>query len=98
MPIKPVDQIGMDEEPLEDEELLEALELRADRAAALAPLRKSYAEADEVAKGLVKDRLEVGQVVRIGRFRVTRRPIAGRHVEFDTADGDSVAIEAGDEG
>ena len=87
-------QLGMDETVLEDPELEAALEGRLKAALAKAPLVAAFAEADEVAKAQVKAKVEVGQVVRVGRFRVERKATDPRHVEFDAEAGDRVSIKA----
>lgn len=87
-------QVGMDEVVLEDAELEAALEARLAASVAKAPHVARYVEADKAAKALVVSRVEVDQVVRVGRFRIERKPTEARHVEFDAEAGDTVRIKA----
>jgi len=74
----------MDEEVLTDPELEAILERRLRARDDVAEVRKVYAGADTEAKAAIeKLELEEGHPVRVGRFRVERVAVAGRHVEFD---------------
>ena len=96
--MKVVGQLGMDEEVLDNEELEAALEERWEAAQEKSEPVKKWRLADEKAKGLVKAAVEVGRVVRVGRFRIERKATDPRHVEFDSRAGDRVNITAdGDE-
>jgi len=91
------DQLGMDEEILEDMELEEALEKRSEYRDQLAGPQVAYKEADDRAKALIEERLEIGDVARVGRFRVTREMKPGRDVSFTTEAKAGVSITASDE-
>ena len=84
-------QVGMDETLLEDAEFEAALEARYAAAEALVEPRAAYRLADEVAKAQVKAKVGIGDVVRVGRFRIERKQTEARHVEFDA---EAVSIKA----
>lgn len=92
--LKSVPQLGMDEHRFEDEELEQALEDRESLKAIAAGHRKTYADADEKAKGLVQ-RLELpeGGVARVGRFRITRQAVPGRTVHFESKPSTRILID-----
>ncbi len=95
--LKAVDQIGMDEQVLDDPELEKLLDIRAAAADKLARPKKAYAEADEEAKAAIVGRLEVGEVARVGRYRIERVHVPARHADFEVEAGSKVGIKAGDE-
>jgi hypothetical protein len=83
----------MDETTIEDAELEDALEKRQVEKSALSEQRKAYKEANEATKvGIAKLELPDGHAVRIGRFRITRTAIPGRHVDFDVDPRSQVSI------
>jgi hypothetical protein len=83
--MKLVPQQSLYEAELENPELEAALEAREVTKASAAAARKAYNEADEHAKGLVEGLdLGNGAPVRVGRFLLTRTPVAARSVAFDT--------------
>lgn len=86
MPARPANQLGMDEQVIDDPVVEKALEARLKAKVALEVPRAAYREADDVAKEAIK-RLELpdGGVARVGRFRVTRTFVNGRDVTFSTA-------------
>lgn len=97
--LKSVDQLGFDEQTVEDPEVEAALEEREKRKASLGAVRKVYDEAHEAALAAV-GRLELpeGGAARVGRFRVTRTAVAGRSVTFETKPSSRVRISLlGDE-
>ena len=87
-------QIGMDETMLEDQELEDALEERLRRRETLAPYRIASREADGKATVEVERALELGDIVRVGRFRVTREMKEGRSVAFETEAKAGISITA----
>lgn len=97
--INETDQIGMDETILEDPELEEALEDRAEALEEARPYNAAVKEANKRVKALADEegRVPIGGPVRIGRFRVTRAIVEARHVEFDTDPGTKLDIAAGSE-
>jgi hypothetical protein len=78
-------QTSLYETTIENAELEAALEAREVSKAAAGAARKAYTEADEHTKALVEPLdLGNGAPVRVGRFVLTRRPVAARSVSFDT--------------
>ena len=79
-------QTSIYETTIEDPALEAALEKRHAAREKLKPLKKAAKEADDQAKALA-DALDIGDdaTVRVGRFLLTRRHVAGRDVSF-TAD------------
>ena len=97
MPSRPalqsVPQTGMDETVIDDTWLEDALEAHHGAKAEASAARKAVKEAKvDVDKGIEKLELPDGHAVRVGRFRITRRFVAGRHVEFDAEDRSQVDI------
>lgn len=81
----PKEQTALDEQRIEDPYIAGALEARQDAKKDLAEAQKAYGAANESAKAAI-GRLELpeGGAVRVGRFRITRLAVEGRHVEFDS--------------
>lgn len=82
-----VDQLGMDEQVIDDADIEAALETRQKRKASLDAVRIDYQEADERAKAVL-NKLELldGRAARVGRFRISRTYIPARTVQpFETA-------------
>lgn len=81
----PQPQLGFDERVIEDTALEGALEQRLTRKEAAGEARKHYKAAHEKVAAMV-DQLGLTEddAIRVGRFRITRRAIAGRSVSFDT--------------
>ena len=92
------DQYGLDEEPVDDPELERALEDREKRKASKAAVTAEYKEADTAARALI-DALEVDpdEIIRVGRFRITRSVVAARHVSFDTEPAKRLSIAVVDD-
>lgn len=78
-------QTSIYETTIENAELEAALESREVTKAAASAARTNHAAADEHAKGLAEG-LDLGDdaPVRVGRFVLTRKPVAARSVAFDT--------------
>ncbi|HWC39645.1 MAG TPA: hypothetical protein VG476_14000, partial [Acidimicrobiales bacterium] len=81
---KTQDQLSFDEKVIDDPDLEDALEAREKLKGQRAALNAKFKEAHEAAVGLI-DELAVSedQVVRCGRFRLTKSHVDARHVEFD---------------
>lgn len=83
--LRPVEQLGMDEQTIEDSEIEAALEERQKRKDSLGAVRKVYDEAHEAAvAAIAKLELPEGGVARVGRFRISRASVAARSVSFET--------------
>ena len=87
-------QLGMDETVIDDADLEAALEARWAAAMERRTPMAAFRNADEKAKTLVKAVVAVGQIARVGRFRIERVETDARHVEFDAEAGDRVKIKA----
>ena len=83
--LRAVDQIGMDEQTIEDATVLNALEARQALRETASEARKEFKEADSKAKAAI-ERLELpeGGAARVGRFRITRTAVPARSVSFET--------------
>lgn len=77
-------QTSIDEKVLESTELEAMLEDREAKKAKAAEARKAYASADELAKAELRERVDEGEVARVGRFVVRRTSVPSRSVSFDT--------------
>lgn len=96
--LKPVEQLGMDEQVIDDADVEAALEEREKRKASLQAVRKVYDGAHEAAVAeITKLELPEGGAARVGRFRITRTAIAGRSVTFETKATSRVRIALVDE-
>lgn len=85
-------QIGMDDTILENPELDKLLEERQ-------VLKKSASEfrkADKAAKDKIQT-IQTPMPYRVGRFIISKKPVAAKDVKFQTADGTRVDIKAVDE-
>lgn len=88
-----VEQQGFDEQTIEDPDLKAALEARQSAKQEASEARAAYKFANDRASAeIAKLELPVGGAVRCGRFRITRRQVAGRSVSFDTSDSNRVTI------
>lgn len=86
-------QDGLFDTIIENTELEQALEAREKVKASRAALNAKFKEADDTAKGLISTLdIEVDQVVRVGRFRISRTAIEGRSVAFETEPTDRLNI------
>lgn len=89
------DQLALDEKVIEDDEIEEALEEREKRKAAKNAVTTKYREAHEHAVGLINSLgISEDQVVRVGRFRLTKSQVSGRQVAFETAPTERLLITA----
>lgn len=88
-------QLALDETIVEDAELEAALEKRLRAADDVAEVRKVFEAADvEVKAGLERiGLLSTDQVVRIGRFRVSKVEIPARAVSFESKASERISIK-----
>lgn len=92
------DQLGMDERVVENKGLEGLLEKRLRLGDDLSEIRKSFADADAEARGGVEAlNLDVGDVVRVGRFRIEKRESPPREVSFTTEAKTRVSIKLTDD-
>jgi hypothetical protein len=96
--MKVAGQLGMDETAIDDPELNAALEARYTARLSASALAAQYKTADKAAKSLIDVKVPAGTIARVGRFRVERKPVAARHVDFDVPAGVRVNIDAVDAG
>jgi hypothetical protein len=95
---KPVPQIALDEQVIDDPELEKTLEDRELAKGAAGEARKKLETVDEIAKGKIGElKLRNGKAVRIGRFRVAQTPVAARSVSFETKASSRLKITTLDE-
>lgn len=87
-------QIGMDERVVDDKELSDLLEKRLRLGDDKAEVSKAYKAAhNEVKDAIAKLDLDEGDVVRVGRFRITKVAIPSRDVSFTTDATSRLQIE-----
>lgn len=97
--LRSVEQIGMDERVVEDDELVGLLEKRLRLRDDASEVRKAAKAADEEAKAaLAKYPLEDDQAIRVGRFRIAQRRVEGHAVSFETEGKSRLQIELWGEG
>lgn len=99
MPANLDPQLAMDERAITDPELEAALERHLRAKDDLAEIRgtvKTYRKEVDAALAKHSD-FPVDTALRIGRFRITKRMIEGRHVEFDSAPREQLSIGLVDE-
>lgn len=90
---KATPQLAMDERVIDDRDLEKALEDREIAKGAVSEARSKYNGIDEAAKGLVAQlSLKDGDVVRVGRFRLSQRRVAAKSVAFETDARDQLYI------
>jgi len=95
----PDDQIGMDERVVIDEDLSKLLEKRLRAADDRKEIGKVYKAADVAAKeGIGRHQIDEGTAIRVGRFRIAKRSVASRHVEFDADETSRINISLWDKG
>lgn len=88
-------QLGMDEKVVVNADLEAALEARFDTRVRVAEARHDADEADEKAQAmLVEMNLQVGDVIRVGRFRIERTASPARSVSFETEAKERTKIDA----
>lgn len=94
MSTETIEQLALDEVVITDTEAEDALEDRHRAAAALKPVRQAYKAADEAAKfAVARHPIPPDGAVRIGRFRITNRVVAGNSVAFDTEERTQLDIK-----
>lgn len=87
------DQTGLFDRVIENSKLEAALEDRETRKGLRASAQAKFKEADETAKGIIATlELEVDDVVRVGRFKITRHEVQGRSVAFETDPSERLTI------
>jgi len=100
MATEPQDQLGMDEQVLEDEELENALKRRQVMKEQLGDYRKDYKSINDRVR-LLLERYEFpddGGALRVGAFRITATEIKARSVSFETDSRTQISIaKVGDE-
>lgn len=89
-------QLGMDETVIDNAELEAALEARQKLRVQMSALTKPFSESDQKAKALIADVIPEDTIARVGRFRIERKRVEGRHVEFDSKPRVGVRIETDD--
>ena len=95
--LRPVDQLGMDEQRIDDPALIAALEEREQRKEHKGEVAKAFKEAHEAALAeIAKLELPEGGAARVGRFRITRTAVAGRSVSFETQPMSRISIGLAD--
>lgn len=86
-------QDGLFDTVIEDADLEAALEAREQKRAEKLAATKAYKVEDDNAKSLlVNHEINVGDVARVGRFRIKKTAIAASHVEFDTSGSERLSI------
>jgi hypothetical protein len=94
MAVKSKSQTSLEERLIDSADLEEALEEREKRNNSAKELRRQFREADERAKGLLAEHeLQDGDTVRCGRFLITKAPVPGRTVSFETTPSSRVRID-----
>ena len=85
--LRPAPQAALWEAVVEDAELEELLDARAEAKEQLRAPRQRFKEADERARAAI-ERLDLGAdaPVRVGDYLLTRRSVKGRSVAFETTD------------
>lgn len=87
------DQLGFDEELIENPDVEAALIERQGRKDALSSVRKEFKEAHEKAvAALTAIELPEDGAVRVGRFRVTKSIVSARSVSFETQETSRLRI------
>jgi hypothetical protein len=87
------DQLGFDEEVIENPDVEAALVARQAAKDALSSVRKDYDAAHEKAKGaLAMIELPEEGAVRIGRFRISKSLVSAKSVSFETKESTRLRI------
>lgn len=96
---KPQDQLGFDEQVIDDPSIEAALEERLKRKNSLDAVRKNYDAAHTIASAKIAElELPEGGAARVGRFRITRQEVPAGHREFDTKSSSRIRISLVKEG
>lgn len=91
--LQAVPQTNIYETTIEDADLEALLEERQKAKEQAGSIRKVYKKKDDAAKAKIEEiELGDGAAVRVGRFVVSRRPVAARDVEFHTAPTTRISI------
>ena len=98
MAVATKNQLATDERVIEHDGLETALEQREKKRTSLGGVRKEFKESDERARALLAEHADLGDgdVVRVGRFRITRSAVPSRSVSFDTDPTSRIRIKAVD--
>lgn len=95
MAVAQADQTRMDEQIVDDADLEAALEAREAAKEKAGFANKTYREAKTQAEAALEGQeLADGDVIRVGRFRVEKKAVAGRSVAFDTSPSSRLTIRA----
>lgn len=87
-------QDGMFDKEFNDADLEAALERREALREARLEAQRDYKAADDDAKRLIVGfELAVGEVARVGRFRIKKKRTAPREVSFETAGSERLEIK-----
>lgn len=94
--LRAVPQTSIYETTIENPELEQALAARESMKDKASEARHNLKVADERAKAMIEEKLELGDdvAVRIGGFVVARRAVKGRDVSFQTAPSTRIWIKA----
>lgn len=91
-------QLAFDEKAVTDAALENALEARQNKYDAVKAVRHQFDEAHEAAQAeIAKLDMADGTAVRVGRFRIERRFVAGGSRSFDTKARSQTRIALADE-
>lgn len=91
--LRSVDQLAIDEQAIEDDAILTALEswqnAKVEAAAAAGIVKREK----EAAMKLLEDiNIDLGMAVRVGPFRISREVVAAKSVSFETAEGETLRV------
>ena len=87
-------QEGLFDQTWDNPDLETALEEREETRAAKLTATKDHKIKDDAVKALLANySLAVGEVARIGRFRIKKREVKGNDVSFTTAPREQLSIE-----
>lgn len=86
-------QHALDEIQIENKQLEDTLEDRQRLKEHVKGARKAFKEADDRARALLSTHgLQDDQVARVGRYRITKKTVASRTVQFETDPTSRVTI------
>lgn len=86
-------QTAIDEQELDDAQLLLALNNRQQHKEAVKQARKTYKEADDRAKALIANHeLADDTAARIGQYRISKKAVPARSVQFETDPSSRITI------
>jgi hypothetical protein len=88
-------QTALDERVVEDGELEQLLSDRQIAKGAAGEAKKKFTSLTNLAKEKIEALgLEEGQAIRVGSFRITKKPVPARDVAFETAPTTRLTISA----